>query len=636
MRRFVEACFRRPRDHSEGAQQCRDVLYQLGMGDLMYRFISQAAGNLVRSVVQAGPDQGRDYDEVADLARILIEYTCEAFPILDDWIRSKIMPLVVHWLAPWADIDRVLSLDAGLCPDAKLLHQVQSLLESLQEKMSVCLGRLRSKQLFDIVVDFPHSGPALEDLRRCIAVEADIKRAISRDLDGFLQARLLHPGASTKSILQVYTHLIRALRLADPSGVVLSHVIGPVRAYLRRRPDTVPIIVSSLLGQSQDFTLLSDMMRDPGQGSSAPAPTSADLSAMYDEEHPAHPADALVVDLSQQQHHHQHHHHHHNHHLYGGITQRSIMVPIDDPDWAPRPIDAGPDYRQSRKSDVIAMIISIFDDEAGFVEALERSTAEQIIKVENYDARNEYEINENLKRRFGDASLGKCDTIIKDVKKSQRYDRSIHDGHSQAQAQAQAGEGKEEQGALAALHPLIISRQFWPDLEEEGAAARNASASTMFAKMSQSAPPAAASSSSKASALAASLSLDAAPPGGARLKMPGQFLEAQERYVEKFKEVADMKTLRWMSARGRIRLELEMDDGRCIEEDVVPLQAAVLECVNNASDSGARPEEIARELECDARAVGEALAFWAAKGILGEVPGQAGMYRVFDGQALPS
>lgn len=203
--------------------------------------------------------------------------------------------------------------------------------------------------------------------------------------------------------------------------------------------------------------------------------------------------------------------------------------------------------------------------------------------------------------------------------------------------------------ALVALHPLIISRQFWPDLEDEGVAppsARKATASTMFANMSSSAV-AMTSTASSLSSKASALSLDTPPPGGSSLKMPGQFHEAQQRYVEKFKEVADMKTLKWMSARGRVRLELEMDDGRRIEEDVVPLQAAVLECVNNALDptkvkaeeeteseesKRANAQDMARELECDEKAVSEALSFWVAKGIIGEVAGQPGLYRVLDDQ----
>lgn len=45
--------------------------------------------------------------------------------------------------------------------------------------------------------------------------------------------RLLHPGADTKAIIDVYISMIRSLRVLDPQGVLLSRVAGPVRRYLR-------------------------------------------------------------------------------------------------------------------------------------------------------------------------------------------------------------------------------------------------------------------------------------------------------------------------------------------------------------------------------------------------------------------
>jgi anaphase-promoting complex subunit 2 len=50
---------------------------------------------------------------------------------------------------------------------------------------------------------------------------------------------LLHPGATTTQIIDVYIAIIKVLRILDPSDAVLDAVCLPVRNYLRGRRDTV-------------------------------------------------------------------------------------------------------------------------------------------------------------------------------------------------------------------------------------------------------------------------------------------------------------------------------------------------------------------------------------------------------------
>ena len=45
--------------------------------------------------------------------------------------------------------------------------------------------------------------------------------------------------------------LMQALRVVDPTGVVLERVCSPVREYLYRRDDTVRCIVASLTNDSE-------------------------------------------------------------------------------------------------------------------------------------------------------------------------------------------------------------------------------------------------------------------------------------------------------------------------------------------------------------------------------------------------
>ncbi|CAI5950865.1 unnamed protein product [Closterium sp. NIES-64] len=138
------------------------------------------------------------------------------------------------------------------------------------------LCAVRTGQLFDIIVDYPDSTPALLDLKDCLengggsslrgAMGGEgaglgreggsggggiggVGNAYGRLVASFRAAlanRLLTAGASTADILQQYVSAIRALRLVDPSGVVLEAVSEPIRQYLRGRKDTIRCIMTLL------------------------------------------------------------------------------------------------------------------------------------------------------------------------------------------------------------------------------------------------------------------------------------------------------------------------------------------------------------------------------------------------------
>ena len=108
------------------------------------------------------------------------------------------------------------------------------------------LGALRVDELFEIVVDWGSTEPAIEDLRH-FTTNPTTRSYLTSNFSNVLQARLLHPGASTLEILQVYISIIRSFRLLDLKGVLLDRVARKVRRYLRDRDDTVKVILTGLL-----------------------------------------------------------------------------------------------------------------------------------------------------------------------------------------------------------------------------------------------------------------------------------------------------------------------------------------------------------------------------------------------------
>lgn len=70
----------------------------------------------------------------------------------------------------------------------------------------------RAGQLFDMIVDFPDSQPALEDLRDCIQKVRSLEELVTK-LKQAMTTRLFHPGVKTADIITAYVSTIKALRV---------------------------------------------------------------------------------------------------------------------------------------------------------------------------------------------------------------------------------------------------------------------------------------------------------------------------------------------------------------------------------------------------------------------------------------
>lgn len=107
------------------------------------------------------------------------------------------------------------------------------------------LVKLRCKELFEMVAEYPESLVALKELRDNIK-HTDNIAYVGKSFRTALKKRLLHLGASTSQILDFYVSMIKALRVLDSSDFLLNFVASPVRSYLLSRKDAVRCIVASL------------------------------------------------------------------------------------------------------------------------------------------------------------------------------------------------------------------------------------------------------------------------------------------------------------------------------------------------------------------------------------------------------
>ena len=123
---------------------------------------------------------------------------------------------------------------------------------------------LRTSELFDIIKLFPDSQPSLLDFRSALERTHQQKKII-RSLQNVLQRRLLHPGANTSQIIDIYVATIKTLRILDPTGILLESISEPIKDYLRGRHDTVRCIVGSLTDDTS-----SDLFEELGRGEAKP------------------------------------------------------------------------------------------------------------------------------------------------------------------------------------------------------------------------------------------------------------------------------------------------------------------------------------------------------------------------------
>ncbi|KAF6265130.1 hypothetical protein COO60DRAFT_1116784 [Scenedesmus sp. NREL 46B-D3] len=142
-------------------------------------------------------------------------------------------------------------LQVLLGPGHSTIVKLQEWQLRLTYLMLETLGALRASDMFDIVIDYPDSAPALSDLALCLA-HTNMAAQFAATFKSSLQQRLLHAGAATSDIIHTYVSTIRAMRQLGRSGLLLDTVSEPIRAYLRSRPDTIRCIVSMLTEDNHD------------------------------------------------------------------------------------------------------------------------------------------------------------------------------------------------------------------------------------------------------------------------------------------------------------------------------------------------------------------------------------------------
>lgn len=419
--------------------------------------------------------------------------------------------------------------------------------EEMERWRDMCigrLGRLRIGQLFDIVVQWEMSKGAVQDLKAYTGAPPKRNHLIA-SLIKAISHRLLHPGASTIDILQVYISLIRVFAVLDAKGVLIDRVARPVRAYLRERDDTVKVIVSGLLADVKEGDEEDEQERDHGD---------------------------VLVDLAAE--------------LYqasarAGQSDDDHDFDWDDMQWAPDPVDAGPEYKRSRSADVIGSVMSLFDSKDVLIKEFQHTIGERLLK-NSADFEQEIRVLELLKVRFGEGSLQASEVMLRDVHESRILDRNIHEDQDVpekeiAQSWPVGHLQPAQQRPTPHLHAKVLSRFFWPQLHEES------------------------------------------------FTLPAAIVELQKRFETGFENMKPERKLTWLNALGQVTVDLELAD-RNVTEEVTPWQASVIHAFHEPEAAPAPAAQQARTvaqlmtaLQMQENLVRSALRFWVSKTVLHEV-----------------
>ncbi|XP_063235866.1 anaphase-promoting complex subunit 2 [Bacillus rossius redtenbacheri] len=260
-------------------------------------------------------------------------------------------------------------------------------------------------QIFNIIIEYPESSPAIEDLRVCVG-KTDLREDLVASLKECMVARLLHPGVNTPDVVTAYVAAIKTLRQLDPTGVLLETVTKPVRRYLRDRDDTVRCVVSSLT-----------------------------------EDGPADLGDELA---------------------HGGPKDADEGCPAGDAEdweaWEPDPVDADPSNtsKSRRTSDIISMLVNVYGSKEVFVNEYRILLADRLLTQTSFDTDKEIRYLELLKLRFGESQMHYCEVMLKDL-----YDSKRINAHLLSEPTFQLDKLEFPTSAK------ILSAQFWPPFKEE-------------------------------------------------------------------------------------------------------------------------------------------------------------------------
>lgn len=331
----------------------------------------------------------------------------------DDHILAKGLSWMRDFLLPLVSCIENHAVDANVKDPSWLKYLRHKII--LEHDLYHTFVDSRLESIFSIIIDYPTSLPAVEDLK--IALEKTSKEdALREKLLSELGSRLLHQGASTSDILHQYLSCIRCLQVWEVGHDTTRCVLGMFVRYLRSyRTDTAVEVIEMITN-----------------GDLAPALQSA-MEMEDTPEYDMDEDDGTDAD---------------------SFTRKPAESPklswySDDPN---APCDV--EFIQKLISNPIQLLITTCKSKKAFRDEYRRFLASNLLATKNYNIDQELMLLEVLKRNFGTQRFHECDVMIKDIDEGKRVDKMIHD---------------KAVDLTANFHGVILSKHYWPEMKDTDA-----------------------------------------------------------------------------------------------------------------------------------------------------------------------
>ena len=433
------------------------------------------------------------------------------------------------------------------------------------------LGALRIHELFDIIVDYPDSLPAVTDLRTCLQ-NTTLHAALVDSFVDATRSRLLHAGASTVDIVQQYIGTIKTLLELDPSGVVLEIVSGPIKEYLRERKDTIRCVVTMLTDDGGDgegdsegalYAELGRLARGEDTElaeSSVPAPNPSGLVGVDNlDRMDSITAEMVAIAAAMGE----------EAHEDEVAPSQQILSGWDA--WEPEPVEteaAASRGRRRKGGDIIGLLVGIYGSKELFINEYRTMLAEKLLGKSNYDTEREMHALELLKLRFGETSLHNCEVMLKDFADSKRTNANIK---TQPTKGTPSARDKLTSSILmqSPVEATIVSSLFWPAFSND---------TTDF-------------------------------------NLPPTIQEEMKMYAKRYHQLKAPRKMQWKPALGMVVMDVTHND-RTFEVSVAPLQATILH--HFQYEKSWRASDLAAELGVSVDAMRKRIVVWLNNGVLAE------------------
>lgn len=461
-------------------------------------------------------------------------------------------------------------------------------LADIQQWKGIAIGRLaaqRISELFDVVLQWPASRGALEDLKASVTTPQR-RWELTTAFSAALQKRLLHPARSTLDILRFYVSMIRTFHALDHSKVLLSRVVPSLQLYLVQREDAVRMVVKGLLASPKEVEQAQKASSSHGdidseRGSRGPNGKLVELAVLLNDPDQQRRMDIDDDDLD-----------------------------WDDMEWVPDPVDAGVNYKRPRSEDVIGTLINTLGSEDAFIKEFQNIIAEHLLSTQTSFAQ-EQKLLDLLKKRFSEAAVQNCEVMIKDIYDSRKVDTHIRRIELGQPAQPPRSFGTpatppvftemgkqldkdEEREGQVPYHARILSRLYWPNIVQEN------------------------------------------------FNLPPPVAEQQKKYENGYERLKSARKLTWLHQLGQATVELELED-RTVDVECKTFEAAVIYAFQDdedVKDGNSSPihmtvQDLQERLQMDEELVLQALDFWQSQEVLTRYSTDPDSYTVLERKDSP-